>query len=323
MAMKVTDRALHFGDHLTVSFMRTLRVPDDDQEYPLPPGLGEYPVFRVDDFADRVPESWKKHGGVFIPMYQREAMWISLSTFWWRPVAIKIGIGTINAVTGTPWRPGLSADPQDYVVCPDQPWLDGINAGNGFIKQFVAMPLMHESAVARERSAQAGFGGIHLTLHAAKPGRFPDRPGACDYEECELLAPSQCEMRLGAGGRLRQKIYPDEHGLDTWDLANHARIYVHVANSAQFRDITGEDPPPTTVTADYYTRAGLPWFDLYDEGRGAVPVSDAVPAIESLWQVDHASGRPKRQGDRPLRVPGYQVVMIRPSALEAARTVTW
>jgi hypothetical protein len=27
------------------------------------------------------------------------------------------------------------------VVCPDQPWLDGINAGDGYIRQFVAMPL--------------------------------------------------------------------------------------------------------------------------------------------------------------------------------------
>ena len=27
------------------------------------------------------------------------------------------------------------------LVVPDQPWLDGINAGNGFIRQVVAMPL--------------------------------------------------------------------------------------------------------------------------------------------------------------------------------------
>ena len=27
------------------------------------------------------------------------------------------------------------------MVCPDQPWLDGFNCGDGVIKQFVAMPL--------------------------------------------------------------------------------------------------------------------------------------------------------------------------------------
>jgi len=35
----------------------------------------------------------------------------------------------------------LATDSQNYCPLPRQPWLDGINAGNGFIRQFVAMPL--------------------------------------------------------------------------------------------------------------------------------------------------------------------------------------
>ena len=41
-----------------------------------PPASGPFPVGRVEDFADRVPESWREEGGVFLPMYQREALWL-------------------------------------------------------------------------------------------------------------------------------------------------------------------------------------------------------------------------------------------------------
>ena len=129
------------GKHFAVSFQRTLRIPDDGNTYPLPPGLGEFPICRVEEFEDRVPDSWKLHGGVFIPMYQREALWLSFRGAHWRPNAVKVAIGKINAVTGKPWDQTLHAAPQDYLVCPDQPWLDGINAGEGYIRQFVALPL--------------------------------------------------------------------------------------------------------------------------------------------------------------------------------------
>jgi len=45
-----------------ISFERTLRLPDDGKEYPLPPGLGEFPVLKVEDFAGKVPDSWLESG---------------------------------------------------------------------------------------------------------------------------------------------------------------------------------------------------------------------------------------------------------------------
>ena len=68
-------------DNIAISFHRTLRIPDDGKIYPLPPSLGTFPVKRVDDYLDRVPELWKKQGGVFIPLYQREAMWMEFMNF--------------------------------------------------------------------------------------------------------------------------------------------------------------------------------------------------------------------------------------------------
>lgn len=54
---------------------------------------------------------------------------------------MKVGVGMINALTGGKWDESLSKSESDYLVVPDQPWLDGINGGNGLIRQFVAMPL--------------------------------------------------------------------------------------------------------------------------------------------------------------------------------------
>src|SRR4051812_15822982 len=64
---------------LHLHFQRTLRIPDDGHDYPLPPGLGRFPLRHVDDFADTVPASWRERGGVMFPMFQSEAMWISFT----------------------------------------------------------------------------------------------------------------------------------------------------------------------------------------------------------------------------------------------------
>lgn len=58
----------------SIDFQRTLRIPDDNRAHLLPPGLGRFPVEHVDDFANRLPDTWRTHGGVFIPMYQSEAL---------------------------------------------------------------------------------------------------------------------------------------------------------------------------------------------------------------------------------------------------------
>ncbi|HET7481436.1 MAG TPA: hypothetical protein VFK89_01115, partial [Actinomycetota bacterium] len=78
------------------------------------------------------------------------------------------------------------------------------------------------------------------------------------------------DMGLGAGGRMRQKIYEDEIGIDSWDFDNPTRVFVHIANSMVWRDITGEEPPATPVSASLYSEHGLPWFDLYDEHKSDI-----------------------------------------------------
>ena len=69
---------VHKDAKLRIEFQRTLRIPDDGSTYPLPPSLGNFPLRHVDDFAANVPDKWLEHGGVMMPMYQSEALWLYL-----------------------------------------------------------------------------------------------------------------------------------------------------------------------------------------------------------------------------------------------------
>lgn len=89
-----------------------LRISDDGNTYPLPPGLGLFPLHRVEDLLDRT-DTMKKHGGFFIPMYQREALWLGFGAAEWKPNAVKVGVGKVNAVSGETLDRELIEQPQD------------------------------------------------------------------------------------------------------------------------------------------------------------------------------------------------------------------
>jgi hypothetical protein len=311
LEVRVENDRICIGKHFSVAFQRTLRIPDDDNTYPLPPGLGTFPICRVEDFEDRVPDSWKEHGGVFIPMYQREALWLSFGGAHWRPNAVKVAIGKINAITGEPWDEKLHKSPQDYIVCPDQPWLDGINAGSGYIRQFVAMPLGMGYTVEAQVSGKEEVGGVQFMVFDPKPGKFPEEPPP-EPDRDEMLYCCCCEaggaeMGLGAGGKMKQSIYPDEYGVRVWDKTNFGRVYVHIANSMVYREITGREPPPTPISARLYTEHGFPWFDLYDEDKGDLPASKKLKKVKSIKKMDKAKGFTPQQDDSSVKVPKKQV----------------
>ena len=284
---------------LSVRFQRTLRIPDDGRDYPLPPGLGAFPLRRVSDYAGRVPDGWAEKGGVFLPMYQREAMWLSFSG---ARRALKVGVGKVCAISGERWREGLVSKPQNYVVTGTQPWLDGIASGKGTIRQFVAMPLGMGYTVEAQVTGEERHGGIQLQVYEPKPGRLPPPrrryrsavvpqgfaggPPPCAPAPCSP-APGAGTMGIAAGGSMVQKIYPDPHGVDTWNLGDRTRVFVHIVNSELWREITGESPPASPVTAKAYAQAGLPWFDLYDEGAPTISPTAVLGQVKSVKQLDH------------------------------------
>ena len=147
----------------TVFFQRTLRIPDDGKTYPLPPGLGLFPLVHVDDYAKNVPSTWNKRGGVMMPMYQAEALWIQFHGQY--PCAAKVATGKINAVSGKSWSTGLGQEPQDYLALPKQPWLDGYCVERGLIRQFMAMPLGKGYSTEEQITGEAEHGGLQLQVY--------------------------------------------------------------------------------------------------------------------------------------------------------------
>jgi hypothetical protein len=226
-------------------------------------------------------------------VYQREALWLGFDCPAWQPRAVQLGVGGINALTGAPWGAGLTACPQNYLVCPEQPWLDGINIGRGRIRQFVAMPLGLGYTVEGQLAADEERGGLQIRVFSARPGRFPDRPPRQQLLARPLSlrgAAVPGAMGIAVGGRMRQKIYPDPYGVDTWDPSTGGEVFVHLVNSTAFRALTGRRAPPTPIGAATYTRHGLPWFDLYDEEHGTVPTSEALTQVRSVLEKDTERG---------------------------------
>lgn len=321
---------VHEDARLNLSFQRTLRIPDDDKTYPLPPGLGCFPVVHVDDYEQSVPPSWIEHGGVFLPMYQSEAMWIYFSAnrdFTRReayPFAIKICTGKINAVTGEQYEKGLNKNPQDYVVAPKQPWLDGYCVKKGEIRQFVAMELGDGYTAEEQITGKAEHGGLQITVYPMKAERYdflypkdeisPQTFGwgggyskglnswgsTGEFAAPMALAmpapgalPAQVqEMGLAPGGKMKQEIYKDVFKIDDWDLENGSRCFVHITNSVTWAAITGQLPPHQAPTAQDYTHAGLPWFDYYDADAKAVKGSSKLAKMQSVQKLSQEKGSP-------------------------------
>ena len=280
---------VHEEATLSIDFQRTLRIPDDDRTYPLPAGLGRFPLRHVDDHARTVPAPWLEHGGVMLPMYQAEAMWVLLGGFY--PFAVKIATGKINAVTGEEWRDGLNRGPQDYLTAPDQPWLDGYCVEKGVIRQFVAMPLGKGYTAEEQVTGRADVGGLQVVAYPMKREVYERRGGwGLRVGSAKLSMARTGEslgMGLAPGGRMRQEIFEDRGELSDWDQRHRARCFVHIANSEQWRAITGAAPPTQPVTAAAYRRAGIPWFDYYAADLEAVEGSGILRRLRSVVQMGH------------------------------------
>ena len=303
--IELTHDSLHFSfpdlhpdAHCSLSFQRTLRIPDDDKTWPLPPGLGRFPIVHVDDFAASLPADWYEHGGVAFPMYQSEAMWISFSRSGY-PFAVKIAAGKIDAVTGNTWSADLSKDPQNYLVLPTQPWLDGFSVKKGVIRQFVAMPLGSGYSAEEQITGHADHGGLQIQLYPMRPEIYKETIERRLRESTARLSTAVCapcpaqaapDMGLAPGGRMRQEIYEDEYGIDVWDRTHSSRCFVHICNSLVWQSITGKQPPYPPPTAKSYSAAGLPWFDYYRDDIAALSGSKILDALKSVFQFSQTKG---------------------------------
>ncbi|MFE4632615.1 hypothetical protein ACFRJ1_04435 [Streptomyces sp. NPDC056773] len=369
--VRVEGNALLLGEGAQVRFMRTLRLPETGT-HNLPPGLGEFPLRRVEDYPDTVPADWLAKGGVMLPVYLREAMWLSFGGTR-EPTALQVGVGKVCAVSGERWTGALGRRPQNYLVLPRQPWLDGINSGTGTVRQFVAVPLGLGATVEGQVTGEETAGGVQLQAfplgakalerwreqeraarttraggipYGALPpgghpgGGFAGAPGMPMPAPMAAPAPggppgaaavpapapaagplrrrpgggpapqAAPAMGLGVGGSMRQEVYRDDRKAKEWASEPAARVFVHLVTPPAWRRITGEEPPPSPVDRAAYTKAGLPWFDYYDEDAAdlapsgslgqVLPVGEWLGADEAPW-AEPAPGQvaPLGKGPRP------------------------
>ena len=305
---------VHPGAKVTIMFIRTLRIPDDGKDYPLPPGLGKFPLKHVDDFSKTISQMWLKHGGVFFPMYQSEALWLLFGRSYMYehrrtgyPFAIKIATGKINAVNGMPWEEGLKRDPQNYVVAPSQPWLDGYCVEKGIIRQFVAMPLGEGYTAEEQLTREAEHGGIQIQVFPMKRDivekRFPDNEQIFLFEGIEPFfarrreGSKEPEMGVVPGGRMKQEIYKDPYDISDWDTNHTSRCFAHIANSQVWKKITGENPPDLPLTAKEYSMAGLPWFEYYSDEvalKGSKKL-EKLKSVKTMGQIKNEEPLPENE----------------------------
>ncbi|KAI0132420.1 hypothetical protein BJ170DRAFT_592377 [Xylariales sp. AK1849] len=146
-------------------------------------------------------QSMASKGGIFLPIYQREALWINFRASKHK-YAIKIYVGGVNAVSGKPMDPHVanrfrqfvlvgngmvSREPetqeksapsaarqleitgpknqdQDYIVVPGQLWLDGIASEPGVIRQFVATRMGSGQSIEAQVTGKETISGIQFEI---------------------------------------------------------------------------------------------------------------------------------------------------------------
>jgi hypothetical protein len=162
---------------LTIRFHRTVRV-DPDKTSNLPPSLGHFELYKVGDYKDTCPESWEPEG-YFVAMHDKEAMWLSFHSN--EPVALLIGAGGINAITGQ--KLGVELAKDNYVVTPPQPWLDGWKGEDGSVFQFVTTEYQKGDGLTvgeQIMGKECKTGGMGFALHTAKNREVLNKKGYPD-----------------------------------------------------------------------------------------------------------------------------------------------
>ena len=75
---------------------------------------------------------------------------------------------------------------------------------------------------------------------------------------------------------------------------------MHIVNSQQWRDLTGEDAPSCPVSAKTYASHGLPWFEVYGEGLGALDASGKLASVKSIKEIDAQLSTHPQQDDQSV-----------------------
>ncbi|TEB27289.1 hypothetical protein FA13DRAFT_1816431 [Coprinellus micaceus] len=282
-------------DDLTIRFHRTLRVPDAGGTSELPPDLGTFPFFPVDQLGARVPEETKKRGGFITPMFRREALWISLDSkikktsrqSVYRCIDVDKGVNVVSGASTTNPSP-LNRELQDYyVVAGRQPWIDGISTGEGTVRQFVVTE-MHKGFTVEEQDKFTKKSTI-LAFGPSAGGTLVN--GLCLVSHRE----EECH---------KQELYRDTESVRTYNQQLARRFHIHIIAPELWEELTGVLPPVTPVTREMYTRHSVPWYKLFDDyAESIAEISKDLTSVRSVSALDKASANVSYKAEGPVIDP--------------------
>ncbi|KAF8161676.1 hypothetical protein B0H34DRAFT_796422 [Crassisporium funariophilum] len=98
-------------------------------------------------------------------------------------------------------------------------------------------------------------------------------------------------LGLGAGGKIKQKIYQDPVSTRMYNEEAGERFHVHILTTEAWEDITGVVPHPSPISPETYKENKLPWFTLYDEDLPGLEsnANNVLQNIKSVSQIDQQS----------------------------------
>lgn len=302
MALSVDTERLYFEfpdvhaeAELSVTFHRTVRVPDDGNDYPLPPSLGRFPL--------RVVEN-----RLALPVWQSEACWLKFDARC--PFLVKVGAGNIDALTGAPWSDEPDFAVEDYFEVPEQPWLDGFVGPGGTVRQFVAMPLGSGYTVSEQLSDGPDAGHIRIVAVPMRAEYLRRRPKpAAQTTMFSFTSAPAGGMGLGAGGSITQRVAVPVEDHDAWAVRARSSVQIALVNSEQWHGLTGNPPPTEPPTAAEYAARGFPWFERYAEPPGR-PEAPALTRVDSVTDVRARRNEEALRGNETVEVA--ETIRIRP-----------
>jgi hypothetical protein len=268
-------------------------------------------LYSVAKYKKNCPEDWAENA-CFMALHDHEAMWMSFSVQG-TPVALLIGAGGINALTGEKLGAVLAKD--NYLVAPPQPWLDGWKDQDGTVYQFVATPYQKGKGISVAEQLigeESKTGAIGIAVFDAKKDaklKMYHTPvesyGSAYGDMCTTMgytgqsvncvsssitldcakpkrslarsAIKHAEMGIGKGGKIIQKIYSDPHGLEVWETKPTSVFAVYLVDAKTAEEITGEKVASPAAQETY---SGV-WFGLKDQELGDVAGSSKFAGLKS------------------------------------------
>ncbi|TGO10002.1 hypothetical protein BTUL_0147g00060 [Botrytis tulipae] len=255
------------GGKMEISFHRTVRIPDDGNNYELPPNLGKFPIFSIDDHAEKLPVDIVRKGGVFVPIRQREALWIKFHAYGTSRFAVKVFVNGINAMSEEsrhcemkPGEPFAESDgKQDYLVVPGQEWFGDFVRTNKTVMQPVAGMTVHLVLRLRGDSGSSN-------VSSWEKEKLQKETLKREFEKMKKeFYDKEHELTLAPGGSIHQAIRRDRFHKNRYDERNTVMFNIQLLAPKTFHLVTGRPPPQTPVSAKTYARYGYPFFQMYNE----------------------------------------------------------